>query len=117
MENTVKTDTNPLEAIRSLMIEMLEKSQKATQSYIDQIDKTTRSFPGAGGNRVDTFWAYIEERVAANHAFVDKLLCAKNFHEAWRIQAEYFQSQLKAAADNATKLGAESSEPLKRSAG
>ena len=113
----MKTDMTPLEAIRSLMVETLENSQRATQSYIDQIDKTMRRVPSADGTRVDTFWAYIKEQVAANHAFVDKLLLAKNFQEAWRIQAEYFQSQLKAAADNATKLGAKSSEPLKRSAG
>ena len=111
------TDTNPLEAIRSLMADTLEKSQRATQTYIDLIDNTMRKFPGASETGVGAFRAYIEEQVAANHAFVDKLLRAKDFQEAWRIQAEYFQSQLKAAADNAAKLGAEISEPFKRSAG
>ena len=41
----------------------------------------------------------------ANHAFVDKLLRAKDLQEAFRLQAEYFQSQLKAAAEDAAKLG------------
>ena len=52
------------------------------------------------------FKAYIERQVAANHAFVDKLLRAKDFQEAFRIQTEYLQSQLRAAAEDATQIGA-----------
>jgi hypothetical protein len=37
---------------------------------------------------------------------VEKLLSAKDFPEALRIQAEYFQSQVKAAAEDATRIGA-----------
>ena len=36
----------------------------------------------------------------------EKLLRAKDFREAFRIQAEYFQSQLKGVAEDATKIGA-----------
>jgi len=38
--------------------------------------------------------------------FGEKLLRAKDFQEAFRIQAEYFQSQLKACAEDATRIGA-----------
>jgi hypothetical protein len=42
--------------------------------------------------------------VAANHAFLDALLRVKDFQEAFHVQAEYFQSQLRSAADDATQL-------------
>jgi hypothetical protein len=36
---------------------------------------------------------------------VEKLLRAKDFQEALRIEVEYFQSQLKAAAEDASQIG------------
>jgi hypothetical protein len=96
------------------MLDTLEKSRKATQNYVDLLDKTMRGFPTANEGQVDAFKAYIERQIAANHAFMDKLLHAKDFQEALRIQAEHFQSQLKAAADDAAKLGARLTEPFKR---
>jgi hypothetical protein len=38
-------------------------------------------------------------QVAANRDFVERLLRARDFQEAVRIQVEYLQSQLKAAAE------------------
>jgi len=102
----VEAEKNPLEAVRAMMIETLERSRSATQSYMDLVEKTMRSFPTAGGDQVGAFKAYIERQVAANHAFVDKLLRAKDFQEAFRIQTEYLQSQLRAAAEDATQIGA-----------
>ena len=42
----------------------------------------------------------------ANRDFGEKLLRAKDFQEAFRIQVEYFQSQWKACAEDATQIGA-----------
>jgi len=105
MEVEVETENKLLETVRTLMVDTLEKSRKATQDYVDLLEKTMRSLPKANGIQVDVFKAYIERQVAANHAFVDKLLHAKDFQEALRIQAEHFQSQLKAAADDAAQRG------------
>ena len=102
----MEAQKNPFDAVREMMIENLEKAQKATQSYVDLIDKTMRGFPNANEEQISTFKAYIDRQVAANHDFVEKLLRAKDFQEAVRIQVEYFQSQLRAAAEDATKIGA-----------
>lgn len=117
MEDSVETQINPLETVRAMMADTLEKSRLATQNYIDLLEKTMRSFPNANEMQVGAFKAYIERQVAANHAFVDKLLHAKDFQEALRIQAEFFQSQLKAAAEDAAKLGTKLAEPFRRQAG
>ena len=108
---------NPMEAVRATMIETLEKSRSATQSYIDLFEKTMRSFPSANEAQIGAFKAYIERQVAANLAFVDKLVRAKGFQEAFRIQADYLQVQLKAAADDATQIGAKMAGSFDRSTG
>src|ERR1700757_5347121 len=100
MEISMDPEKNPLEAVRAMMIDTLERSRSATQSYLDLVEKTMRGFPNAKKEQIGDFRAYIERQVAANHAFVDSLLRAKDFQEAFRIQAEYVQSQLRSAAED-----------------
>ena len=113
----MKDENNPLEAVRTMMIDTFEKSRSATQSYLDLFETTMRSIPNANEDQVGAFKAYVGRQVAANHAFVDKLLRTKDFQEAFRVQAEYFQSQLKAAADDATQLGSKMTASFNRSKG
>ena len=101
----MEADKNPLEAVRAMMIENLEKSRSATQNYVNLIERTMRSFPSANEQQISAFKGYVERQVAANHKFVDKLLRAKNLPEALHIEVEYFQSQLTAALEEATQVG------------
>jgi hypothetical protein len=48
---------------------------------------------------------------------MEKLLRAKNFQEAIRIEVEYFQSQLKAAAEDASQIGSKMASAFNRSTG
>ena len=107
-------DANPFEAVRAMMLENLAKMQGATQNYIDTIEKAMRGFPGANEDQITTFKAYLERQVAANRDFVENLLRAKDFQEAFRIQVEYFQSQLRAAAEDATQIGAKMAGSFKQ---
>jgi hypothetical protein len=100
-------EKNPFEALQALMLENLEKVQGATQNYIDMVGKAMQGLPGANEERIATFKTYLERQVAANRDFLEKLLRAKDFQEAFRIQLEYFQSQLKAVAEDASKIGAQ----------
>jgi hypothetical protein len=102
----METEKDPFESVRAMMHENLEKVGGATQSYLDMLEKTIRSFPGANQEQISTSKAYIERQAAANREFVEKLLSAKVFPESLHIQAEYFQSQVKAAAEDATRIGA-----------
>ena len=104
---------NPFEAVQAMMLENLEKVQNATQSYIDTVEKALRGIPGASDDQVSTFKAYVERKVAANREFAEKLLRAKDFQEAFRIQVDYFQSQLKAAAEDAHQIGAKVASSFK----
>jgi len=108
---------NPFEAVRTMMLENLEKVQSATQSYIDTVEKAMRGFPGANEDQIATFKAYLERKVAANRDFVERLLRAKDFQEAWRIEVEYFQAQLKTAAEDASQIGTKMASSFNRSTG
>ena len=104
---------NPFEAVQAMMLENLERVQSATQSYMDTFEKAMRGVPGANDDQITTFKSYVERKVAANRDFVEKLLRAKDFQEVFRIQVEYFQSQLKAAAEDARQLGTKMASSLK----
>jgi len=106
---------NPFEAFQAMMLQNLDKVQSATQSYIDTVEKVMLGFPGAKEDQIADFKAYLERKVAANRDFVEKLLRAQNFQEAIRIEVEYFQSQLKAAAEDASKIGSKMASAFNRS--
>ena len=88
---------NPFEAVRTMMLDNLEKMGAATQRYLDMVETTMRGFPGANQEQIGAFKAYLERQIAANRDFVKKLLRAQDFQEVFRIQVEYFESQLRAA--------------------
>jgi hypothetical protein len=73
--------------------------------------------PNANEDQINAFRAYIERQVAANQAFVSKLLRAKDIQEAVQIQVEYFQSQMTAAVNDAMQLTDKIATPSKGSAG
>ena len=41
------TEENPFEAVRTMMLDNLEKMGSATQRYFDTVETTMRGFPGA----------------------------------------------------------------------
>jgi len=106
-------EKNPFEAFQALMLENLEKMQGVSQSCLDMIEKAMQGFPGANQEQIADFKTYLERQVATNRDFLEKLLRAKDFQEAFRIQVEHFQSQLKAVAEDAQKLGAQIASSLK----
>ena len=106
-------EKNPFEAFQALMLENLEKVQGATQSYLDMFEKGMQGIPGASQDAIANFKTYLERQVAANRDFVEKLVRAKDFQEAFRIQVEHFQSQLKVIAADASKFGAQMASSLK----
>jgi len=105
---------NPFEAVQAIMRQNLDSMGGAAQSYIDMVEKTLRTFPGANQEQIGTFTAYIERQVAANRNFMDKLLHATNFQDVFRIQVEYFQSQLRGASEEASGIGATIAVPFRR---
>jgi hypothetical protein len=108
---------NPFDAVRSMMEDNLAKVGNATKNYLDLLQKSMLTVPNANQDQVNAFRAYIERQVAANQAFVSKLLRAKDIQEAVQIQVEHFQSQMRAAVNDATQLTEKIATSSKPSAG
>ena len=108
---------NPFDAVRSMMEDNLSKVASATKNYLDLLQKSMLSVPNANADQVNAFRAYIEGQVAANQAFVSKLLNAKDIQEAMQIQVEYFQSQMRTSVTDAMQLTDKMAAMSKRSAG
>ena len=102
----MEAEKNPFDAIRAMMLENLERVGIATQTYIDMVERTMRNVPGANQEQIGAFKEYIERQVATNRDFMERLLRAQDFQGAFRIQVEYFQSRLRAAAEEASQIGA-----------
>jgi hypothetical protein len=108
---------NPFDAVRSMMEDNLAKVGSATKNYLDLLQNSMLSVPNANEDQINAFRAYIERQVAANQAFVSKLLRAKDIQEAMQIQVEYFQSQMRTFANDAMQLTDKMAASAKRSAG
>jgi hypothetical protein len=96
---------NPFEAIQAMMLENVERLQPVTQSYIDTVEKAMRGIPGANEGQITNFEAHLERKAAANREFLEEFLRAKDLQEAFRIQVEYFRTQLKSAIEDAQQIG------------
>jgi len=108
---------NPFDAVRSMMEDNLQQVGNATKTYLDLLQKSMLAVPNANEDQVSAFRAYIERQVAANQAFVGKLVRAKDIQEAVQIQVEYFQSQMRAAVNDAMQVTGKIATPSKPSAG
>jgi hypothetical protein len=107
---------NPFDAVRSMMEENLAKVGSATKNYLDLLQKSMLSVPNANEDQINAFRTYIDRQVAANQAFVTKLIGAKDIQEAMQIQVEYFQSQMKTSVSDAMQLTDKMAASSKRSA-
>jgi hypothetical protein len=108
---------NPFDAVRSMMEDNLAKVGNATKTYLNLLQRSMLAVPTANEEQVHAFRGYIERQVAANQAFVDKLVRAKDIQEAMQIQVEYFQSQMRAAVNDAMQVTDKMEASSKRSAG
>ena len=107
---------NPFDAVRSMMEENLAKVGSATKNYLDLLQKSMLGVPNANEDQINAFRTYIDRQVAANQAFVTKLVGAKDFQEAMQIQVEYFQSQMRTSVNDAMQLTEKMTASSKRSA-
>ena len=108
---------NPFDAVRSMMEDNLQQVGNATKTYLDLLQKSMLAVPNANEDQISAFRAYIERQVAANQAFVGKLVRAKDIQEAVQIQVEFFQSQMRATVNDAMQVTGNIATPAKPSAG
>lgn len=102
-------DKPPADKVRTLMAHNIEQARGAMASYFRILEKNASKLPLGGTDQAKAFRAYVERNVAAGFEFSDRLLHAKDFEDVARLQAEFFQAQLRALTEESKDLGEEES--------
>jgi hypothetical protein len=76
----------------------------AVDTYFDFLNRAISSLPSGGTELGDKLKSFSEKNIATTHQFVRQLSLAKDFQEAFRIQAEFMQAQMQTFAEQARTL-------------
>ena len=98
-------DPRPGEEFSVMAEQTKEQALAAADNYFGFLKKAISSYPSGGTEFGDNVKSYAERNIDAMHEFVRKLSRAKDFQEAFRIQAEFMQSQFTALSEQTRNLG------------
>jgi phasin len=99
-------DLNPsAENVRVMLTENLGRLRKASAEYFDLLEKGLKSSPVPMGDQAKQFCDYLQRNVNATFDLGDKLVKAKDMQDAFKIQSEFFQAQMKSLTDHAKTMG------------
>jgi hypothetical protein len=115
-------DSKPLEVLNAQTKQAFDETKQATERmkqsveetkaqalnavdiYFDFVNRAISSFPSGGTEFGEKLKGFSEKNVAATQQFVRQLGQAKDFQEAFRIQAEFMQNQTQTFAEQAKSL-------------
>ncbi len=63
------------------------------------------SYPSGGTEQGERLKGYAEKNIAATHEFIRRLSQGKDFHEAFLIQSEFTQAEVKAFSQQVRNFG------------
>ena len=101
----------PFQDVSAMMSQGVEQARNAMENYLQDFQKNMSASPWASSaspwasselNRKLT--GYAQKNVATAFEFAQKLTQAKDIQDAVRIQAEFFQTQLKSLTEQAKDL-------------
>ncbi len=98
-------DINPSENLRSMLGEALARLRKANAEYFDLLEKGLASSPLPIADQARQFCDHMQRNVSATFDLGDKLIQAKDMQDAFRLQTEFFQDQMRALTEQTRSLG------------
>jgi phasin len=99
-------DLNPsAENIRAMLGEALGKLRKANAEYFALLEKGLQSSPLPIADQARQFCDYMQRNVTSTFDLGDKLIQAKDMQDAFRLQSEFFQEQMRALTEQAKSMG------------
>ena len=93
------------ENARAMLKENLERVRKSSSDYFDMLEKNLASSQMPGADQTRQFCDHMRRQVTATFDLCDKLIQSKDVPETMRIQAEFFQDQMRALTDQAKTMG------------
>ena len=87
--------------IREMLAEANGRLRKASAEYFDLLEKGLSSSPLPVADQAKQFCGFMQRSVTATFDLGDRLVQAKDMQEATKIQAEFFQDQMRSLTDHA----------------
>ncbi len=99
-------DINPsAESIRAMLTETMGRLRKANAEYFELLEKSLASSPLPIADQAKQFCGFMQRNVTATFDLGDKLVQAKDMQDALKLQAEFFQDQMRTLTDQAKTMG------------
>ena len=97
--------TPSAENIRAMLTETLGRLRKANAEYFELLEKGLASSPLPIAGQARQFCDYMQRNVNTTFDLGDKLVQARDMQDAFKIQSEFFQEQMRALTDQAKSMG------------
>ncbi|WP_298877528.1 phasin [uncultured Bradyrhizobium sp.] len=94
-----------IEGVRTALTEALGRLRKANTDYFELLEKGLGSSPLPIANQAKEFTGFMQRNVSATFDLGDKLIQAKDVQDTLKLQAEFFQEQMRALTDQAKTMG------------
>jgi phasin len=93
------------ENTRAMLKENLDRVRKSSTDYFEMLEKslTSSQLPVAG--QAKPFCDYMRQQVTSAFDLCDKLIQSKDAQETMRVQADFFQQQMRALTDHTKTMG------------
>ncbi|WP_027551199.1 phasin [Bradyrhizobium sp. Cp5.3] len=99
-------DINPsAENVRAMLTEALGRLRKANADYFELLEKGLASSPLPIAGQARELCSLMQRNVTASFDLGEKLIHAKDVPDALKLQAEFFQDQMRAMTDQARTAG------------
>jgi phasin len=85
--------------IRAMLTETLDRLRKSSAEYFQLLEKGLSSSSLPIGDQAKQYCEYMHRNVTATMDLGDKLIQARDAQDAFRIQSEFFQEQMRALTD------------------
>ncbi|PPQ18936.1 phasin [Bradyrhizobium sp. AC87j1] len=87
------------ESMRASLSEALGRLRKANSDYFELLERALGSSPLPVANQAKEFCAFMQHNVTATFDLGDKLINAKDMQDALKLQADFFQDQMRSLTD------------------
>jgi len=99
-------EINPsAENVRTMLTESLGRVRKASTDYFDLLEKGLSSSPLPIAQPARELCGFMQRNVSATFDLGDKLIQAKDVQDAFKIQSDFFQDQMRAMTDQTRSIG------------
>ena len=93
------------ESVRAALTDALGRLRKANSEYFEMLEKGLASSPLPIANQAKEFSSFMQRNVSATFDLGDKLIHAKDMQDALKLQADFFQDQMRSLTDQAKTMG------------